>query len=109
MSAHEESRWLLVIATLFCAASASTGLAQPGGKEIVTDRPDIAESATVVPKARLQAKNGLTSTNDHLDNSVAICSLAIETTRQRSELLLETDRNIANPGRSQSSGHTQRI
>ena len=63
----------LVIATLFCAASANTGLAQSVGEEIVTDRPDITESAIVVPKASLQAENGLTWTNDHLDNSVTLC------------------------------------
>jgi hypothetical protein len=66
-------RWRLVIATLFCAASANTGLAQSGGEEIVTDRPNITESAIVVPKASLQAENGLTWTNDHLDNLVALC------------------------------------
>ena len=67
------ARWRLVIATLFCAASANMGLAQSGGEEIVTDRPDITESAVVVPKASLQAENGLTWTNDHLDNLVALC------------------------------------
>jgi len=67
------ARWRLVIVTLFCAASANTGLAQSGGEEIVTDRPDITESAVVVPKASLQAENGLTWTNDHLDNLVALC------------------------------------
>jgi len=65
-------RWRLVIA-LFCAVSANTGQAQSGGEEIVTDRPDITESATVVPKASLQAENGLTWTNDHLDNLVTLC------------------------------------
>ena len=66
-------RWRLVIATLFCAASANTGLAQSVGEEIVTDRPDITESATVVPRASLQAENGITWTNDHLDNLVTLC------------------------------------
>jgi hypothetical protein len=33
------ARLRLVIATLFCAASANTGLAQSEGEEIVTDRP----------------------------------------------------------------------
>jgi hypothetical protein len=47
----------LVIAALFCAASANTRLAQSGVEEIVTDRPDITEAATVVPKASLQAEN----------------------------------------------------
>ena len=65
--------WRLLFATLFCAASAHTLLAQSAGEEIVTDRPDITESATVVPKASLQAENGLTWTNDHLDNLVTLC------------------------------------
>ena len=65
--------WRLVIATMFCAASAHTTLAQSAGEEIVTDRPDITESAIVVPKASLQAENGLTWTNDHLDNLVTLC------------------------------------
>ena len=64
--------WWLVIA-LFCAASANAGLAQSVGEEIVTDRPDITESATVVPKASLQAENGLTWTNDRLNNLVTLC------------------------------------
>jgi hypothetical protein len=66
-------RWRLVIATMFCAVSANTGLAQSGGEEIVTDRPDITESATVVPKASLQAENGLAWTNDHLNHLVTLC------------------------------------
>jgi hypothetical protein len=41
----------LVIATLFCAPSGNMGLAQSSGEEIMTDRPDITESAVVVPKA----------------------------------------------------------
>ncbi len=67
------SRWRLVIATLLYAASAITGLAQSTVEEIVTDRPDITESATVVPKASLQAENGLTWTNDHLNHLVTLC------------------------------------
>jgi hypothetical protein len=66
-------RWRLVIATLFCAASANTGLAQSGGEEIITDRPDITESAVVVPKASLQVENGVTWTNDQLDRLVTLC------------------------------------
>jgi len=65
--------WRLVIATMFCAASAHTTLAQSAGEEIVTDRPDITESAIVVPKASLQAENGLTWTNDRLDDLVTLC------------------------------------
>jgi len=63
----------LVIATLFCGASGNTGLAQSSGEEIITDRPDITESAVVVPKASLQAENGFTWTNDHLDHVAALC------------------------------------
>ena len=33
--------------------------------EIVTDRPDITESAIVVPKGSLQFESGLTWTSDH--------------------------------------------
>jgi hypothetical protein len=66
-------RWRQVIVTLFCAGSINTGFAQSGGEEIITDRPDITESAIVVPKASLQAENGLTWTNDHLDHLLALC------------------------------------
>jgi hypothetical protein len=63
----------LVIATLFCAASGHGGLAQSSGEEIITDRPDITESAVVVPKASLQAENGFTWTNDHLASVATLC------------------------------------
>jgi hypothetical protein len=63
----------LVIATLFWAASGNTGLAQSSGEEIITDRPDIRESAFVVPEASLQAENGFTWTKDHLDRMAALC------------------------------------
>jgi hypothetical protein len=66
-------RWRLVIATLFWAASGNTGLAQSGGEEIITDRPDITESAVVVPKASLQAETGFTWTKGHLDRVAAFC------------------------------------
>jgi len=67
-------RWRLVIAALFCTASANTLLAQSAGEEIITDRPDITESAVVVPKASLQAENGFTWTKeDHLDRVAALC------------------------------------
>src|SRR4029077_779582 len=62
-----------MMAILFCAASGNMGLAQSGGEEIITDRPDITESAVVVPKASLQAENGFTWTNDHLDHVAALC------------------------------------
>ena len=61
------------MAILFCAASSNMGLAQSGGEEIITDRPDITESAVVVPKASLQAENGFTWTNDPLGTMATLC------------------------------------
>jgi hypothetical protein len=43
------------------------------GEDIITDRPDITESAVVVPKASLQAENGLTWTNDRVDDLLTLC------------------------------------
>ena len=67
------ARRRLVIATLFWAASGNTGLAQSSGEEIITDRPDITESAVVVPRASLQAENGFTWTKDQFDRVAALC------------------------------------
>jgi hypothetical protein len=61
------------MAILFCAASSDTGLAQSGGEEIITDRPDITESAVVVTRASLQAENGFTWTNDRLNRVATLC------------------------------------
>jgi hypothetical protein len=55
-------------AFLFAAvAVAGYGQSQPpaADPEIVTDRPDITESAIVVPKGSLQVENGLTWASDH--------------------------------------------
>jgi len=48
------------------------GQSQPptSDPEIVTDRPDITESAIVVPKERLQFENGLTWTSDRGQTAV---------------------------------------
>jgi hypothetical protein len=59
---------LVLMALLLVAATvAAYGQGQPPttDPEIVTDRPDITESAIVVPKGSLQFENGLTWTNDH--------------------------------------------
>ncbi len=49
----------LVMFTLLRVGFDLTGLAQTtGDNEIVTDRPDITESAIVVPTASLRAENG---------------------------------------------------
>jgi hypothetical protein len=86
-----------VIATLFCAALGNTGLAQSGSEEIITDRPDITESAVVVPKASLQAENGLTWTNDHLDRLLALCQTLL-----RLGLSDRTELRLSLPSYSQS-------
>ena len=101
-------RWQLVVATLLCSASSNTGLAQSGGEEIVTDRPDITESAIVVPKASLQAENGLTWTNDHLDNLVALCQTLLRLgLSDRTELRLTLPSySLGFPRRLGSSGVT---
>jgi hypothetical protein len=62
---------------------AAYGQSQPPTEdpEIVTDRPDITESAIVVPKGSLQLENGLTWTSDHgqtaLDLSETLIRLGI--------------------------------
>src|SRR5260370_24881858 len=60
--------------TLFRAGFDLTGLAQiTGDNEIVTDRPDITESAIVVPTASLQAENGATWTGGRHATGLDIC------------------------------------
>jgi len=67
-------RWRLVVFTLFHTGLEVTGLAQTtGDNEIVTDRPDITESAIVVPTASLQAENGATWTSGHHATGLGIC------------------------------------
>lgn len=86
---HFEVRWRFVIAALFYAASAKTGLAQSGHEEIITDRPDITESAVVIPKASLQAENGFTWTNDRLAGIAALCQTLLRLgSSDRTELRL---------------------
>ena len=52
-------RWRFVVFTLFSVQLNLTGQVQDtGDNAIVTDRPDITESAIVVPTASLQAENG---------------------------------------------------
>jgi hypothetical protein len=76
-------RSVLLMWTGVASAVAAYGQGQPLGKEpeIVTDRPDITESAIVVPKGSLQMENGLTWTNDHgqrmLDLSETLVRLGI--------------------------------
>jgi hypothetical protein len=54
---------LLFAAVMFAAYG--QGPPPAADPEIVTDRPDITESAIVVPKGSLQFENGLTWTSDH--------------------------------------------
>jgi hypothetical protein len=58
-----------ILTAVLLTASPVTAFGQnqpaPAEPEIVTDRPDITESAIVVPKASLQFENGLTWTDDH--------------------------------------------
>ena len=96
------ARWRLIVPTLFCAASINTGIAQSRGEEIITDRPDITESAIVVPKASLQAENGLTWTSDHLDNLVALCQTLL-----RLGLSDRTELRLSLPSYSQSFSRTR--
>jgi hypothetical protein len=64
----------LVVFTLFRAVFNPTGLAQmTGDNGIVTDRPDITESAIVVPTASLQAENGATWTGGRHATGLNIC------------------------------------
>ena len=67
-------RWRLVVFTVFSVQLNLTGMAQgTGDNEIVTDRPDITESAIVVPTASLQAENGATWTSGHYAKGLDIC------------------------------------
>jgi hypothetical protein len=67
-------RWRLVVFTLFSVELNLTGMAQDtGDNEIVTDRPDITESAIVVPTASLQAENGATWTGGRHAKGLDIC------------------------------------
>src|SRR6266853_5480938 len=67
-------RWRLVVFTLFSVELNLTGMAQnTGDSEIVTDRPDITESAIVVPTASLQAENGATWTGGRHATGLDIC------------------------------------
>ena len=67
-------RWRLVVFTLFSVELNLTGMAQDtGDNDIVTDRPDITESAIVVPTASLQAENGATWTSGHYAKGLDIC------------------------------------
>jgi len=60
--------------TLFRAGFELTGLAQTTGDNgIVTDRPDITESAVVVPTASLQVENGATWTGGRHATGLDIC------------------------------------
>ena len=67
------TQWPLIAVSLLTAGSVSRVLPQTVGEEIVTDRPDITESAIVVPKASLQVENGITWTNNRSNSALAIC------------------------------------
>ena len=67
-------RWRLVVFTLFSVELNLTGLPQDTGDNvIVTDRPDITESAIVVPTASLQVENGATWTVGRHAKGLDIC------------------------------------
>ena len=56
------------------------------GPEIVTDRPDVTESSTVVSKGSLQIENGATLTTDHgfpaFDLSETLIRLGVSTSTE---------------------------
>ena len=55
----------LATALVVCAVARLWGQTLPEKDEIVTDRPDITEASTVVPKDSLQVENGVAWTADH--------------------------------------------
>jgi Putative MetA-pathway of phenol degradation len=61
--------------------------------EIVTDRPDVTESAIVVPRGSLQAENGITWTSNRSNNMVATCQSLL-----RFGLTDNTELRLATPG-----------
>jgi len=61
--------------------------------EIVTDRPDVTESAVVVPQGSLQAENGITWTFNGSNNTVATCQSLL-----RFGLTGNTELRLATPG-----------
>ena len=78
----------LVIPVLVITFSFNDGLAQSDAEEITTDRPDITESAIVVPKSSLQAENGLTWTKGRGDALVLCQTLLRLGVTDRTELRL---------------------
>jgi hypothetical protein len=57
--------FVVCLPSLAVAAGLSNANPDPQASEIVTDRPDITEASTVVPKESLQVESGLTWTLDH--------------------------------------------
>ena len=55
----------ICLTSLAAASGPSDANPDPQASEIVTDRPDITEASTVVPKESLQVESGLTWTLDH--------------------------------------------
>jgi len=67
--------------------------------EIVTDRPDVTESAIVVPRGTLQAENGITWTSNGSNNMVATCQSLL-----RFGLTDNTELRLATPGYQSNVG-----
>lgn len=75
------------------------------GQEIVTDRPDVTEASTVVPKGSLQIENGLSWTTDHgtrtLDLTQSLVRVGIS---RRTELRVGVPDFLSGYGRLSGSG-----
>jgi hypothetical protein len=91
-------RWWLIMFTLFHEGFDLSGLAQlSGDNEIVTDRPDITESAIVVPTASLQAENGATWTGGRHATGLDICQSIGSDRTTRSTCILVSDSRRRRP------------
>ncbi len=63
----------LMIYILFAAVDCAPCFAQtPKSEEIVTDRPDVTESSTVIPVGSVQSESGLTWTGDHGTSTIGL-------------------------------------
>lgn len=63
---------------MLLVSMSASGFTQPiGNQEIVTDRPDITESAVVVPKASVQVENGVTWTDNGPSRLISLCQSLI--------------------------------
>ena len=61
--------FVICLTSLAAASGPSDANPDPQASEIVTDRPDITEASTVVPKESLQVEGGLTAIKQPLGSS----------------------------------------